>query len=95
MSLPRRERRALLKIEAGLSRSDPRLAKLLGDFCDQAGDGQMPASERAPAAAPVAVRVLRMTRALAAFVLVPGLRERLAPRGRAQPMGRLPGQRFT
>lgn len=91
MSLPRRERKALRKIEAGIGRSDPGLAQMLGSFDRLAARHEMLPPERSLGLA-IAVSagrlVLRGSAAAAAAVCAPGVRERLGVRGRAQPMAR-------
>jgi Protein of unknown function (DUF3040) len=105
MGLPRHERKALRRIEAGLRRSDPALAGLLGEFGESGQSGRLgeqtgaqgppPAESRPGGLVVVAGIVLRVTGAVASAVAVQGVRERLSPRIRAQPMARAPGQRFT
>jgi hypothetical protein len=92
MSLPRRERRALRKIEAGISRTDPGLAGLMGSFNElAAGRDVLPAERRRGPAALLASAgrlAVRGTAATAAAVFAPGVRERLGVHGRPQPMAR-------
>jgi len=107
MSLPHRERKALREIEAGIRRSDPGLARLLGDFHGRPAGQDMPHDEREPGgAARACARALAVsasaarlvghgTVAAAAAVCAPGVRERLGVRGRPQPMARSSWQRLT
>lgn len=105
MSLARRERRALNQIEAGIRRSDPGLAQLLGEFGEPpAGHtgpaaGRDAAQDRRPARRAVARSVVRLAAhgaaAAVSAVCAPGLRERLGVRSQPQPMARAPWQRFT
>jgi hypothetical protein len=105
MSLPRRELRALRKIEAGIRRSDPGLAQFLGDFEKAAAGRAVPAagpdrpgrpdtSRRGFAKSAVRLAVRGAAAAVGA-VCAPGLRERLGVRDEPQPMARSPWQRFT
>jgi hypothetical protein len=104
MSLPRRELRALRQIEAGIRRSDPRLAQFLGDFEKAATGRAVPDGPDVPDRPGVtrrgfarsAVRVaVRGAAAALGAVCAPGLRERLGVRDEAQPMARSPWQRYT
>jgi hypothetical protein len=101
MSLPRRERRALRQIEAGISRSDPGLAQLLGGFHELASGQAVPSDEpsRGSTGLTVAVSVMRLAArgaaAAAAVVYAPGVRERLGVRSQPQPMARSTWQRLT
>jgi len=101
VSLSRSERRALRKLEAGISRTDPRLARLLDGFNGlAAGHAMFPAERRRGAAAVAwavsAARIVgRGGAAAAAVICAPGVRERLGVRMRPQPMARAPGQRLT
>jgi hypothetical protein len=101
VSLSRSERRALRKLEAGISRSDPRLARLLDGFNGlAAGHPMLPVERRRRAAAVVwavsaARSAGRLGAAAAAAVCEPGVRERLGVRVRPHPMARAPGQRLT
>ncbi len=101
MSLSRSERRALRRLEAGISLSDPRLARLLEGFDDlAAGHAMFPAERwRLSAAAGLAFSAARMAghgcAAVASAVWVPGVRERLGVRIGPQPMGRAAWQRLT
>ena len=103
MSLGRRERRALREIEAGIARSDPALAQMLGGF-DGVADGEaMPVTERGPSAVTrawdrglgVAVPAARLLVRGIGAVAEGGVRERLGVRMKPQPMGRSPWQRLT
>lgn len=101
MSLPRRERRALRQIEAGITRSDPELVGLLDGFNGTAGGKAMPAADggqgtraRASAVA-VMVRTARLAVRGIAAVAEGGVRERLGVRLRPQPMARSMWQRLT
>jgi hypothetical protein len=101
VSLSRWERRALRKLEAGISRSDPRLARLLDGFNGlAAGHALFPVERRRRTAAVAwavsAARIAgRGSAAAAAVICAPGVRERLGVRMRPQPMARAPGQRLT
>ena len=103
MSLPRRERRALRQIEAGITRSDPVLALLLDRFDRTASLDAMPAAERSHDAVnraranalAVAVTTARLAVRGIAAVAEGGVRERLGVRMRPQPMARSMGQRLT
>jgi len=101
MSIPRRERRALRRIEAGIRRSDPRLAQLLASFETVPATSAPPDSphRRGAAGRALAVSALRFARrgasAAAGAVCAPGLRDRLGVRMRPQPLGRAPWQRLT
>ncbi|MGO8957200.1 MAG: DUF3040 domain-containing protein [Streptosporangiaceae bacterium] len=103
MSLPRRERRALREIEAGITRSDPVLARMLSGFHGVAGGEAMPAAERGPGAAAraragalaVAVPTARLIVRGIAAVAEGGVRERLGVRMRPQPTARSQWQRLT
>lgn len=94
MSIPRRERRALRRIEAGISRSDPGLAQMLDSFSGLAAGRDLLPAERSLGAAGLAVAVsagrmvVRGSAAAAAAVCAPGVRERLGVRGRPQPVAR-------
>ena len=103
MSLARRERRALRKIEVGIKRSDPALAQMLGGFDRVAGGEAMPAAERGPSAPArawdrglgIAGPAARMLARGIGAVAEGGVRERLGVRMKPQPMGRSPWQRLT
>ena len=103
MSLPRRERRALRRIEAGIRRSDPGLAQLLGDFDGLAAGQPMSSDQRSRGAmtrvgafaAAGAVSAARLVARGTLAVFAPGVRERLGVRELPQPMGRSPWQRLT
>jgi hypothetical protein len=101
MSLPRRERKALRVIEAGICRSDPDLAMLLGGLDELATCQVLLADERGRAAGTRAVArsVVRLAAhgaaAAASAIWVPGVRERLGVRTRPHPMARSPWQRLT
>jgi hypothetical protein len=94
VSLRRRERRVLREIEAGICRSDPGLAQLLGGFRELTVGQAMPADERGrgSAALAVAASAARLAghaaTAAAAAICTPGLRERLGVRERPHPMAR-------
>jgi hypothetical protein len=98
MSLPRRELRALRQIEAGIRRSDPRLAQFLGDFeepaAGRAGPDQRIVTRRGFPRSAVRLALRGAAAALDA-VCTPGLRERLGVRDEPQPMARSPWQRYT
>jgi len=101
VSLSRSERRALRRLEAGISQSDPRLARLLDGLNDlAAGHAMFPAERRRrPAAAGLAISAARIARhgcaAAASAVCAPGVRERLGVRSGPQPMGRATWQQLT
>jgi Protein of unknown function (DUF3040) len=101
MSIPRRERRALRRIEAGIRRSDPRLAQLLASFeATKSAAAVTGAPHRrrtgGRAFAVSAVRLAgRGAAAAAGAVCAPGLRERLGVRMRPQPLGRASWQRLV
>jgi hypothetical protein len=111
MSLPRRELRALRKIEAGIRRSDPGLAQFLADFDkSEAGHAVPPAEPDRPElpdcpgrrgvtrrgfAKSAARLAVRGAAAALGAVCAPGLRERLGVRDEPQPMARSPWQRYT
>ncbi len=106
MSLPRRERRVLHRIETDILRSDPGLASLLREFGQEsaaepglalAEPEPKPPGRTSPLAAVGAAASLlgRASRATVRAILVPGIRERLAPRSRPGPMARTPWQRLT
>jgi len=104
MSLPRRELRALRQIEAGIRRSDPRLAQFLGEFDKAAAGHAAPDQPDQPDRRGVtrrgfprsAVRMaVRGAAAALGAVCAPGLRERLGVRDEPQPMARSPWQRYT
>lgn len=94
MSLPRRERRALREIEAGISRSDPELAHLLGGFRELTAGQAMPSDDpgRRGFALALAASAARLAAhaagAAAAAVCIAGVRERLGVRDRPHPMAR-------
>ena len=101
MSPSRSERRELRKLEAGISRSDPHLARLLDGFNGLAtGQAMFPVQRRYGAVAAAwtvsaARHAGRGGVAAAAAVFAPGVRERLGVRMPPQPMARAPGQRLT
>jgi hypothetical protein len=104
MSLPRRELRALRRIEAGIRRSDPGLAQFLGDFEKAAAGHAGPERPDGPERRGVTRRGLpksafrlavRGAAAALGAVCAPGLRERLGVRDEPQPMARSPWQRYT
>jgi hypothetical protein len=105
MSLARRERRRLSRIESDICRSDPTLARLLAEFGeDRPADGtdteppsaqagkQTRAGSRGGA---VAVALRRGARAVIRAIVAPGAQERVH-RFKPQPLARTPPwQRFT
>jgi hypothetical protein len=103
VSLPRRARRALPQIEAGITRSDPVLVELLDGFNGTASGEAMPAAERGQGAMDraraialaVAVTMARLAVRGISAVAEGGVRERLGVRLRPQPMARSMWQRLT
>jgi Protein of unknown function (DUF3040) len=101
MSIPRRERRALRRIEAAIRRSDPGLAQLLTTFetLPSAREVSGAPHRRGAAGRALAVSAVRLAgrgaAAAAGAVCAPGLRERLGVRSQPQPLGRAPWQRLT
>jgi hypothetical protein len=103
MSLARRERRRLRRIEGHICRSDPHLARLLADFgeartADGSAGQQLGQDADKPARgvpAAIALALGRGARAAFRAVVAPGARERVH-RLKPQPLARTPPwQRFT
>ncbi len=103
MSLARRERRTLRKIEADIVRSDPALARMLDRFQGIGGEEAAPVTEHGPGTIArawdrglaVAVPAARLVVRGIGAVTEGGVRERLGVRTGPQPMGRSPWQRLT